>query len=89
MDEIPSAVSLASVGLEHWYDQSGVAATRVPARSPRHPQPAGPPDAIVTAVPPVSPELAKALLVAAATMTHMVTPPKAEDPQWEDIVLPS
>ena len=43
----------------------------------------------MTAVPPVSPELAKALLVGAAAKTPTVTPPEAEDPQWEDVVLPS
>ena len=68
MDEIPSAVSVASVRLEHGYDQSGVAVAVVPTLSPRTPRPAGPP---------VSPELAKALLVGAAA----VTPPKAEAPQ--------
>ena len=60
----------------------------VPARSPRPPRPTGPPhppEAAMTTVPPVSPELAEALLVGAAAMT----PPKAKDPQWEDIVLPS
>ena len=76
VDENPSAVSAASVRLEHGYDQSGVAMARVPARSPRPPRPTGPP---------VSPKLAKALLVGAAA----VTPPEAEDPQWEDAVLPS
>ena len=70
---IPSAVLAASVRLEHGYDQSGIAVAGVPARSPR---PAGPPE---------SPELAEALLVGAAA----VTPPEAEDPQWEDVVLPS
>ena len=63
MDVIPSTVSAASVRLEHGYDQSSVA--RVPARSP---WPAGPP---------VSPELAEALLVGAPA----VTPPEAEAPQ--------
>ena len=71
---IPSAVSVALVRLEHGYDQSSVAG--VPARSPRPPRPAGPPK---------SPKLAEALLVVAAA----VTPPEAEDPQWEDVVLPS
>ena len=47
-----------------------------PALSPWPPWPAGPP---------MSPELAEALLVGAAA----VTPPEAEDPQWEDIILPS
>ena len=65
MDVIPSAVSAASVRLEHGYDQSGIAVAVVPARSP---WPAGPP---------VSPELAEALLVGAAAMT----PPEAESPQ--------
>ena len=66
--------------LEHGYDQSGIAVAGVPARSPRPPRPTGPPHppkAIVTVVPPVSPELAKALLVGAAA----VTPPEAESPQ--------
>jgi hypothetical protein len=80
VDEIPSIVSLASVGLEHGYDQSGVAAARVPARSPRPPRPAGPPEAAVMVVPPVSPELAEALLVGAAAVTPAVTSPEAEDP---------
>ena len=59
---------MASVRLEHGYDQSGVAVAVVPALSPWPPRPAGPP---------VSPELAEALLVGAAA----VTPPKAESPQ--------
>ena len=75
--------------LEHWYDQSGVAAAGVPAQSPRPAGPPHPPEAAVTAAPPVSPELAKALLVGAAAMTPAMTPPEVEDPQWEDIVLPS
>ena len=68
MDVIPSAVSAASVRLEHGYDQSGVAMAVVPALSPWLPRPASPP---------VYPELAKALLVGAAA----VTPPEAESPQ--------
>jgi len=74
------------------YDQSSVAIARVPARSPWPPRPAGPPHppkAAMTAVPPVSPELAKALLVGAVAVTPAMTPPEAKDPQWEDIVLPS
>ena len=71
MDEIPFAVSAASVRLEHGYDQSGVAVAVVPALSPRPPRPPRPTS------PPVSPELAEALLVGAAAMT----PPKAEAPQ--------
>ena len=89
VDVIPSAVSTALVTLEPRYDQSGVAVARVPARSPR---PAGPPhplEATMTAVPLMSPELAEALLVGAATGTPAVTPLEAEDPQWDDIVLPS
>ena len=43
----------------------------------------------MTAVPRVSPELAEALLVGATAVTPAVTPPKAKDPQWEDVVLPS
>ena len=85
VDVIPFAVSAASVTLEPGYDQSGVAVARVPARSPRPAGPPHPPEAAVTIVPPMSPELAEALLVGAAA----VTPPKAEDPQWEDVVLPS
>ena len=54
----------------------------VPARSPRPPSP---PKSAVTAVPPVSPKLAEALLVGAAA----VTPAMTEGPQWEDDVLPS
>ena len=73
---IPSAVSAASVRLEHEYDQSGVAGAVVLALSPWPPRPAGPP---------VSPELAEALLVGAAA----VTPPEAKAPQWEVIVRPS
>ena len=80
VDEIPSAVSAASVRLEHRYDQSGVAVAVVPTLSPWPPRPAGPP---------VSPELAEALLVEAAAVTPAMTPPKAEDPQQEDVVLPS
>ena len=86
MDVIPCAEWLASVRLEHGYDQSGVAVARVPARSP---WPPSPPESVVTAIPPVSPELAEALLVGAAAVTPAVTPPEAEDPQWEDVVLPS
>ena len=84
MGVIPSAVLAASVRLEHGYDQSGVAVAGVPARSPRPPQlasPPHPPEAAVTVVPPVSPELAEALLVGAAAVTPAVTPPEAEDPQ--------
>ena len=47
------------------------------ARSPRPAGPPHPPKAAMTAVPPMSPELAEALLVGAA----IVTPPKAESPQ--------
>ena len=78
VDVIPSAVSVASVTLEPGYDQSGVAVARVPAWSPR---PAGPPhplEAAVTAVPPVSPELAEALLVGVAAMAPIETPPDAK-----------
>ena len=57
----------------------------VPTRSPPPPQPADPPKSTVMAIPPMSPELAKALLVGATA----VTSPEAEDPQWEDVVLPS
>ena len=76
VDMIPSAVSTASVTLEPGYDQSSVAVAGVPARSPRPAGPPHPPKAIMTAVPPVSPELAEALLVGATA----VTPPEAEDP---------
>jgi hypothetical protein len=75
VDENPSAMSVASVRLEHGYDQSGVAVARVPARSPRPPHP---------------PESAlSALLVGAAAVAPAMTPPEAEDPQQEDIVVPS
>ena len=77
MDEIPSVESAALVRLEHENDQSSVAVAGVPAWSPRPAGPSHPPEAAVTAVPPVSPELAMALLVGAAA----VTPPKAESPQ--------
>ena len=47
-------------------------------------------------VPTLSPRLVdppesalSALLVGAAAVTPTVTPPKARDPQWEDVVLPS
>ena len=60
------------------YDQSGVAG--VPARSPRPPRLASPPE---------SPVLAETQLVGATVVTPAVTPPEAEDPQREDIVLPS
>ena len=73
-------MSAASVRLEHGYDQSGVDVAVVSALSPWPPWPAGPP---------VSPELAEALLVGAAAVTPAVTPPEAEDPQWEDVILPS
>ena len=66
---IPSAVSVASVRLEHGYDQSGI--TGVPARSPRPPWPVGPPE---------SPKLAEALLVRAAAVAPTRTPPEAEAP---------
>ena len=66
VDVIPSAVSMASVTLEHGYDQSGVAVAGVPARSP---WPPSPPKSAVMAVPPVSPELAEALLVGDAAVT--------------------
>ena len=68
VDENQFAEWLASMKLGHGYDQSGVAVAVVPALSPRPPWPAGPP---------VSPELAEALLVGAAA----VTPPEAEAPQ--------
>ena len=61
----------------------------VPARSPRPPRPTDPPESAVTIVPPMSPELAKALLMGAAAVTPTMTPPEAEDPQWEDVILPS
>ena len=89
VDEIPSAESVALVRLEHRNDQSGVAVAGVPAQSPWPAGPPHPPKAAVTAVPPVSPELAVALLVGAAVVTPPVTPPKAKDPQRGDIVLPS
>ena len=72
MDEIPSAMSASSVRLEHGYDHSGVAVTVVPALSPRPPRPIGPP---------VSPELAEALLVGAAAVAPAGTPPEVEAPQ--------
>ena len=78
VDENPYAEWLASVRLEHGYDQSSVAVARVPARSPRPPRPAGPPESALSA-----------LLVGAAAMTPAVTPPEAEDPQQKDVVLPS
>ena len=71
-DVIPSAVSVASVRLEHGYNQSGIAVAVVPALSPRPPWPAGPP---------VSPELAEALLVGAAAMAPAGAPPEVEAPQ--------
>ena len=67
-------------------------ATAVAGVTARSPWPAGPPhppEATVTAVPPVSPELAEALLVGAAAVTPAMTPPEAEDPQQEDVILPS
>ena len=81
---IPSAVSAALVTLEPRYDQSGVAVAGVPARSPWPAGPPHPPEAAVMAIPPVSPDLAETLLVRAAE-----TPPEVEDPQWEDVILPS
>ena len=47
----------------------------VPALSP---WPAGPPKSALPA-----------LLVGAAAVAPAVTPPEAEDPQWEDVILPS
>ena len=49
MDEIPSIESVASVRLEHENDQSGVAVARVPARSPRPPRLAHPPESTLLA----------------------------------------
>ena len=49
MDEIPSAVLVASVRLEHGYDQSGEAGVVVPALSPRPPRPAHPPKSALLA----------------------------------------
>ena len=89
VDVILSTVSVASVTLEPGYDQSGVAVAGVPTRSPPPPQPADPPKSTVMAIPPMSPELAKALLVGATAVTPTMTPPEAEDPQREDVVLPS
>ena len=91
VDMIPSAVSVASVTLEPGYDQSGIAVVGVPARSPWPTSPPHPLEAAVTAVSPVSPELAEALLVGAAAVTPTVTPPEAAlvVPVWEDVVLPS
>ena len=89
VDMIPSTVSAASVTLEPGYDQSCVAMAGVPAWSPRPAGPPHPPEATMTDVPSVSPELAEALLVGAAVVTPVVTPPEAEDSQWEDVVLPS
>ena len=60
---------MASMRLEHGYDQSGVAMAGVPARSPR------------PASPPKSPKLAKALLVGATVVAPAETPPEAEAPQ--------
>ena len=47
----------------------------VPALSPR---PVGPPESTLLA-----------LLVGATAVAPAVTPPEAEDPQWDDVVLPS
>ena len=47
----------------------------VPAQSPR---PTHPPESALLA-----------LLVGAAAVAPAVTPPEAEDPQWEDVILPS
>ena len=67
MDEIPSAVSVASVRLEHGYDQSGVAVAGMPARSPL---PALPPKAVLLA-----------LLAGATAVDPARTPPEVEPPQ--------
>ena len=66
--------------LEHRNDQSGIAVARVHARSPQPVGPPHPPKAAVTTIPPMSPELAEALLVGAAAVTPAMTPPEAEDP---------
>ena len=66
MDEIPSAVSAASVRLEHGYDQSGVAVAVVPALSPR---PAVPPEPALSA-----------LLAGVGAVAPTETPPEAEAP---------
>ena len=71
VDKNPSAEWLTSVKLGHGYDQSGVAMPRVPAWSPQPPRSAGPP---------VSPKLAKALLVGAVAVAPAMTPPEAEAP---------
>ena len=72
VDENPCTEWLASVRLEHRYDQNGVAVAGVPARSPRPPRPAGPPK---------SPELAEALLVGSTAVAPTGTPPEAKAPQ--------
>ena len=69
MDEIPSAVSVALVRLEHGYDQSSVTVTVVPALSTRPALPALPPEPALSA-----------LLAGAATVAPAGTPPEAEAP---------
>ena len=67
VDVIPSAVSVASMRLEHRYDQSGIARAVVPALSPL---PTLPPKAALSA-----------LLAGAAAVAPAGTPPEAEAPQ--------
>ena len=57
------------------YDQSDEAVAEVLALSPR---PASPPEFALSA-----------LLVGATAVAPAVTPPEAEAPQWEDVILPS
>ena len=64
--------------LGHKCDQSGVTVAMVPALSPRPTGPAHPPETAVSA-----------LLVGATAMALAVTPPEAEAPQWQDVVLAS
>ena len=80
MGVIPFAVSVASVRLEHGYDQSGVARAVVPVLSPRPPRSTHPPESAMLAVPPES---------AVLPMAAAVTPPKTDPHQWQHAILQS
>ena len=59
------------------------------ALSPRPAGPAHPPETIVTVVPPMSTELAKAPESAVMAEAATVAPPEAEPRQWQHAVLQS
>ena len=61
----------------------------VPALSPWPAGPAHPPETAVTAVPPMSPELAEAPESTVWAKAAVVAPPEAEPRQWQHAVLQS